>query len=672
MTKRSVILGLLLAMVASGVAYFNDEVIRQGKLVYDLLPVIVYGSLVFFLLVINPLLKRLRPTWIFSPRELALMSGLVLVGGAIASWGLAQALPTSLMMPHHYNRVNPGWASQNVIADAPPMLLADPSANESEALDGYVTGLSDGNDHIAFSDVPWYAWKRSLIFWVPAIFAALVMSLGLALIVHRQWADHEQLPYPIPQFMCALLPREGGVRGSVFGSISFWVGGAFVFLIHMNNYMNLWWPEATIRIPTQFDFSPLSGLCPVISRGGGALLFRPKVLFAVVGLAYFIASDVSFTMATGPFLYHLIGGTLLSYGILLRRGNHLTVQPWGALFAGGYVGLLLMVLYTGRHYYLNALRRGLGMTAKEKIEPHVAWAVRAVLIAAVLFTVQLSLIGVSWPFALAYAGLLMMTYIVVSRTVAETGAFFIGAQIFPGAVAMTFFGASGVGIQTLIIMCVVSSVIMCAPGWSPMPFIVHTLKVADVTGLRLTRLAKWTAVAMVACTVVTIVATIYWQYDQGAPANNWPGRLAAFPFETLVATKQRLAAQEMLTVSEHVSGWQHITQARPDGPSTLAFFVAVGLCLLLGFLRLRFNWWPLHPVCFVFLGGYQAMVLSASFFLGWLIKTGVTKYGGANVYQRVKPLMIGIIAGDLLAKLVPVFCGTIAYFCDKPPPTVYF
>ena len=57
-----------------------------------------------------------------------------------------------------------------------------------------------------------------------------------------------------------------------------------------------------------------------------------------------------------------------------------------------------------------------------------------------------------------------------------------------------------------------------------------------------------------------------------------------------------------------------------------------------------------------------------SFLIGWAIKTAVSRYGGGKAYQRIKPLMIGIIAGDLAGRFTPMLVGIIFYaFTGKRP-----
>ncbi len=646
----------------SGFCYFNDGVIRQGALVSHLMPVVVYGTLIFFLLLVNPLLKLFGARFVLSGRELAVVSALVLVSCSIPSWGLVQCLPTSIMLPHHYARIRPGWSQSQVLDYAPKRMMPDISINEDECLNGYVSGLGEGDQHIAFSQVPWYAWRRTLAFWVPLMLSVLLATLGIAAVVHRQWVRHEQLPYPISVFAHALLPTGTQTRGSVFTERLFWIGAVAVFLIHMNNYACRWWPQVFIPIRLYLDFTPVAPLFPTLIRGEGMMLLRPRILFAVIGLAYFIASDVSLSMALVPFVFCLIFGFLTGYGVVLRTGDHMSVKLEAFLFAGGYFGILLMLLYTGRHYYWNVLRRSFGLRCDDQaVQGYAVWGMRAFMIGTALFVVQLVAVGLDWQLALLYTGLSLMIMIVVSRTIAETGAFHIGTEIFPGAILIGFFGAGALGPHAIAIMFLVSVVILVAPGWSPMPFMVQAFKLADMSDVNVARTARWSIATVVLCVAIAIPMTIYWQYDQGAPGRGWPHTVSTFPFENLVKIKHQLTSQGVLERAEAVQGWSRFAHTTPNLPCVTAFFIALATCMTIGMCRLRFARWPIHPVVFVFLGGHQAKMMAGSFCIGWLIKTMVSKYGGEHLYQRLKPLMIGIIAGDMAARLVPMIAGTLYY-----------
>ena len=49
----------------------------------------------------------------------------------------------------------------------------------------------------------------------------------------------------------------------------------------------------------------------------------------------------------------------------------------------------------------------------------------------------------------------------------------------------------------------------------------------------------------------------------------------------------------------------------------------------------------------------------------------MTKYGGASAYQKLKPLMIGVIAGDIIGGVVPMIIGAIYWSSTGLPPKLF-
>jgi hypothetical protein len=97
----------------------------------------------------------------------------------------------------------------------------------------------------------------------------------------------------------------------------------------------------------------------------------------------------------------------------------------------------------------------------------------------------------------------------------------------------------------------------------------------------------------------------------------------------------------------------------------------LAVTLLFAFLRYRFARWPFHPVLFLMLGTWPSTIFGFSFLLGWAIKAAVARFGGAGLYQRLKPLMIGLVAGDMFAAMVTLIVGLIYYLNTGDPPKRY-
>ena len=65
------------------------------------------------------------------------------------------------------------------------------------------------------------------------------------------------------------------------------------------------------------------------------------------------------------------------------------------------------------------------------------------------------------------------------------------------------------------------------------------------------------------------------------------------------------------------------------------------LVLLCYGLRLKYSWWPIHPILFAIIGTFPSAHFAASFFLGWLINAAVMHFGGGKAYRASKPIFIG-------------------------------
>ena len=665
MTWRAVLAGLGAGAFVCAFCYFNDNVMRQTMFIGNNMPISVYGGLILFVLLINPLLKR----WAFSAGELAVALGLVLVMCTIPGSGLMRTFTVSLMLPWHWERSTPGWRAEGVVEMAPRQMLALPG-NHGDAMNGFVGGIGSGRGFPSLREVPWGAWGGTLAFWIPLIVLLWIGLIGLGLVVHRQWSEHEHLRYPLATFANALLPEPGKRWATVFGDRLFWAGAAVVFLIHFNNYLAVWFPEFLVTVPTKVDLSSLVSLFPTYAAGGGGDMLKPNVYFTVVAFAYFLASDVSLAMGLGSFLYPLLEGVLAGYGISLWGSGYSTPNADNFLSFGAYFGLLLAILYTGRHYYGRTLRRAIMIPTEGAHAPEAVWGARVFLICALLFTVDLICVGLDWPLAVLYTGLIFMLFLVIGRVSAETGAFMIQPEWMVCVTLWGFFGARALGPKPALILLMLTTVLIIDPREALTPFLVNALKLLDLRRERIGRAAAWSVAALLIGLAVALPVTLALQYDRGVNHDDdWASRMVPQrPFDKTIEIQQRLTAQGSLNAAETTTGWRRFAKMSPNAPCLIGF--GGGLAAVLAFAAIRLRWpkWPLHPVLFLVWGTYAGQMFAASFLGGWGIKVLVTQYGGASWYQRLKPLMFGLIAGELLGGLVPIAVGLVYWLKTGLPP----
>jgi hypothetical protein len=78
--------------------------------------------------------------------------------------------------------------------------------------------------------------------------------------------------------------------------------------------------------------------------------------------------------------------------------------------------------------------------------------------------------------------------------------------------------------------------------------------------------------------------------------------------------------------------------------------LAIGLTLAAALTVLRglYFWWPLSPIGLLLAGLYPMGKMWFSFFLAWLLKWVIMRYGGGRGYRITRNLCLGMLMGDAL------------------------
>jgi hypothetical protein len=674
MTGRSLFLGALGVIFICGFSYFNDQVMRQTFLIGNNMPFAVYGLLIVFVMTLNPLLRRVNAAWALSRGELAVILLVTFAACNIPGSGLMRVFPNTMVLPHQFAKTEPGWVQQKVMDLVPKNMLVDVSKNENEVLNGFIQGLRTGTKPIKFSQVPFEAWGRALALWIPILLALWLCLIGIALVVHKQWSGHEQLPYPLASVTRTLMEGGEGGPGSVFRSRLFWIGTAFVFLLHLNNYMGEWFPKYVVKFPTTLDFWALAWKFQLLWQGGGWFLGGPHIYFSVIGISFFLASEVSLSIGIAPILNAFIAGVLLTYGINIKTvipGQLADVQ--GFMNFGACLGIFLVLLYTGRHYYLATLKKAFLIPTRIATEPYSVWGMRMAILSFAGLVVLLSMAGLDWQLSLLYAGIVVILYLVMGRIIAETGVFYISQGFHAPMIIVGLFGAKAIGPETALIMALMMMVLTLDPREALMPFAVNSLGLAGMTKVPLGRTALPMIGAILLGFMVAIPVQLYLQYDRGySRQDSWAEQIVKTPFNNAVAMKQRLSAQGTLERSMATHGWKRFSLVSVDKRVFAGMAAGLFLVLLFSFLRLNLPRWPLHPLIFVLWTTWPTIVFFFSFLIGWLVKATTMRFGGVSVYQRLKPLMIGLIAGEILAALAISVFGWAYFAATGHAPKPFF
>ncbi len=524
--------------------------------------------------------------------------------------------------------------------------------------------------------VPWSAWRRALGFWLPLIVGIWIALIGLMLVLHPQWARHEHLPYPIAQFANSLLPDEGKPISPIFHNRMFWVAAAVIAAIHLNNYIVTWHPQAWIRIPTNIELGPLVNLVEHLKRAWW--LKRGLIYFSVVAFGYFLSTEVSFSVGIGPIVFAFVWSVLGKYGIDLQGGGEAPVLP--AFSFGAYVGFAAILFYTGRHYYLAVTRKALFIPCNEKLPASSVWGARTFGLGLLLFMTMLVLppawggVGLDWQLALLFGLGTCLLFAVMARIIAETGFFFIQTNWGPAVILIGVLGIRNLGPETIFILLMVNLVLMIDPRESLMPFLANGLRLMELRRHKLGRSAGWCTAALLIGLLIAVPLTIQLHYRLGAPlADKWATKSSLMrTFSRTNNSISKLAGRDQLAESRQISGFQRFfNMGLPRSTTLVGFAVGLALVLLFSLGRLRFTKWPLHPVMFLICATYSAYMFAFSFLIGCLIKTVVMKFGGAKVYQDLRPLFYGMIAGELGIGMITIVFGFLYFLATGDSPRAF-
>ena len=664
MSFWAVLFGLLGAVSVCAASFFNDRILKQTYLVGNSMPVSVYGVFIVFVALINPFLGKRR----LSAGQIAVVMAIALAGCPIPGSGLLRTFTSSLIMPVRYQQTEASWREHKILDLVPERMLPDYKSND-KVVEGFSAGLGEGDKHVAWKDVPWKEWKRPIVFWTPMIMVLWFAMIALGLMLHQQWSSHEHIPYPIAGFVDSLLPEEGSLMSPVFKDRFFWVGLIAVICIHLNNYLCVWFPEELIPVKLTLPLWGFGKVFPVIVRGGGGGLFGPVIYFCVIGICFLIPSDISFTFALAPWLWAFVCGMLVKYGITLTQTiegsywyNCLNAKMF--LLYGSTLGLFLTICYTGRHYYWHVIKTAIGLKRGEGAAPAMqTWGCRIFLLCMVYFIGNLVYAGMDWQLAIMYAGVIVIFYVVMTRIICESGLFHLQLNVFPCCIIWGILGSINLGPTTLLLMQLISVILICDPRESLMPFMMNSLKVLERRKQPLGKTSAWCGIAMVIGLVVALSLTLYIQYDQGSAIwESWAEEcVPRMHFNNAIAVKQKLMAQGTLEQAEAVSGWGRFAHMQPNATCMWCLGIGLALVLLFSAARLHFTWWPLHPMLFVTWNTPHMPHFAGSFFIGWVIKKLVIKYGGTGVYNRARPFMIGLIAGEIFGAILPSIVAAIYY-----------
>jgi hypothetical protein len=626
-TWRAVLLALPLMLIN---AYWITVVeVRWYTLDGTSLPLFITPIFILFCLcALNFGLKRLRPQAAFDQGELLAIYVMLVAGSALASHDLIQNLFGAIA---HADR----FATPESRYEATFFQYLDPASfllvRDEEAIKAFYQGDANWLD-------PRYLtpFLLPLLWWAIFLATLIGMCLCINIIIRRAWTDNEKLAFPIIQLPMAMTNPEN--RATPFWrSRLMWAGFATASGITFFNGMHYLYPTwPYLEQIKLYNVGQFFTQRPWSAMGVTNISMYP---FAI-GLAYFLPLDLAFSCWFFFFarkMFQVVGASA-GWDAPSNAGFPYFEQQ----SSGAWIALGCVVVWSLRGQIRDAWRAAFqrkpelaaspSLSAMDPAERRRYRIAFLGLAAGVVYLGWFSYrINLSFWVALLFFGLFFLLAIAITRVRAEFGTPHEIYFVNPRTVLVTLFGVGAVGAQSLTSLSVLY---WYNRGYRshPMPNHLEAFKMAEGGRMQTNRLIWVLIAATIFGILFAYVANLHVTFAEGATGKASPG------------FKRWVGAESY----DRLSGWLQ-SPTKPD--RTQLGYVAGGALVVLGLRVLRgaFIWWPFHPAGYALAVSYAMDYFWFAFFVSWLIKFLLVRFGGMKAHNAGIPFFLGLILGDYVA-----------------------
>lgn len=617
-----VVLVFLLFMLGISYAVTRSEVARMVQPLGAMGLPSPYGILtVCVMFLVNVVLRRCRIKFFLKSSDLVLLYLMTTIGGMIVGLGLLGLFPFTVMGMQKAAYAYPEyWGAY--LERVPSFILPQ---SQTAVFNFW---LADG-------PTPWGEWMIPLIMWGLLFLAMMCVYFFIATIVYEHWVHRERLSFPLVQPVVDFIKIDGNNE-----SVNFWatvpgkVGLILSVLWVSLGVLHRYYPSIPTA-PTGINFNKFFSEEPWKSGVGFPPWLNFTIRLDVIGIGYFIATDLLFSLwffFLIPFkASHVVA---VQYGIWQGEFPYLHSS-----FA--YYGIAIMLVWnakgTLREIFQEAVRG-----ARESRHGVLPMSYRAMFILGIvgfLCTVSFFVIffGMSWAWSIALWSAFFIASFTFARIRAETGvpvhtsapqefklnwSWLLGGKTLgDSAKPMTFeyvlFNFGGMSANIL-----------------------EGYKMASVARIRPRAIVWAILIAFVAAYVMGLGMMLPMIHEHGA--------------ETMTTFNIDLPQQNFNSTRVMTDTIQQKSYA--------PIFAGTGFVmgLLLAYLRTRFLWWPFHPIGYI--ASMQTFIIAdtwSSFMIVWIIKAVVLRYGGASLYQKLKPFFVALIIGSVLTNTLGTVIGIL-------------
>lgn len=645
-TARSLLLGLAGGSLLCLFAGYNDWAMNNTFLIGNNMPVGVIMLTLFFVLFVNGPLSRWWPSKAFSSFETAVAFMVTLTLCALPTSGLIRYLLPNLVMPFSLAADNQDYA--NFLEKLTVARWVFPDFDGARPVNWVGEKLASAyNTRWLDPDTsPYGRWITPFVSW-GIFFGALFWALiCLVCILIRQWRDVEHLPFPLAHIQLSLIesPPRGKWLNELFNKRSFWIAFTAVFLLHLNNGLHEYFPKHFVQISREFDLRLVLSEDPWRFTDEGAR--KASIYFSVIAVTYFLNSSVAFSLW---FFYVLMQVSKMLLGMSGQDTGlpGLTDQTQGASLA-----VFLALVWVGRRHWRLVIAQA--FRGERHGEDRGTWiSYRAAFWGVVggigVMVAWLCMAGSTLLGALIVVTIVFIAFILITRIVAETGLIHGGMRLNalrPFGLA-ALYGGHHVPPDTYYLATLTQATVYDYREVVPVYFSHGAYNIDETKPVTLSvdrqrqigrKLLAWLCVSLAIGYSISYFSALYVHYNYAVSMDV----AAMSPIDTW-------GQQDNIRWGIMEPNLNYARDLQPVYSPAQHLSAGFGVAAVLSYLRLRFAWWPLHPVGYMLLETFPSSTFWFSIFLGWLLKLVLLRFGSASLYRSCRPIVIGLLVGESVA-----------------------
>jgi len=621
------LLGVIGSVIIWTVQPINNYLLNNAFICDNYLPELVIGLVLLTVLIINPIIRLIKPNSILTMRQLALVFAMLLVAAA----------PTQILriIPHSLARGNYEAAGDKQLStiyeqmNLPPSLYIEPVqfGSQMPVTGKFITRLDSGET------VPWRHWVAPFLSWGTMIISCWLLMAGMGLIVFPQWRENERLAFPLLMVWQKLIetPEAGKQLPPLFGNGLFWTGFLAVWALHFFNGLSY-------HTGGDFPQFPMGwSLWHVFSEGLWRFLSwstkSVTLSFTMIGMAYFMPNRVGFSLWFTYIIYEcyrMIGYEYMAPFHFETVNEHRN---------GAFIGVALVVLWLGRSHWFKVLT-AVFQSVKSDEDKRNRTAGRLFLWGCCLLMLWQLWAGVQFGWAIVFLVMVFFTSLIIARIVAETGIPFI-ANYFGTMEVMRLAPVKWLISRTIYLGGFIDFIITgSASRVSAAVVCIHGFGIdKDIRPRQQVRLMYLFMMILILGFVICGIVHLVMTYHHPGSLDGSKTPLVAYGSSRIKSVHNYLAAW-------HRNSW--------TGKPYAEIAHMVFGCLMGGFLQIAClisPYWPIHPVGLLMAGTYFLGKVWVSVFVGWCLKMMIIVFGGARTYRTAQSLFLGFILGEITAAI---------------------